>query len=569
VVLDAEGGPLRSELTEVSKAIETLKALGEADPSLYSAEETAATSIITEHDAAQAATDGELRRVLFEAASGLLTSGEWPHQAVCPLCGTECETDLLRRVASQLAQYSSVVETRQALRVQLEAASWYARSRKLAAVAVLRDDEHPLSTEMHIEAARGLVGADACSEAIRAVEAADVRLLELIVAKEKRKLEIEGELPPSLAAVMAQIDQARQFCVAIERLESERTRRDTASESLRRYGSWTDFIGTISKAVGDAEANLARETIEDLDGSYKQLFSAIMSVHDVVPALRRSGGRQDLEVSLEDFHGKDSVSARAVLSESYRNALAISIFLSAAVRHAGGPRFVVLDDITSSFDSGHQLRLMEELRNSLQYPANPCGVQFIMLSHDGLLEKYFDSLDSSNGWNHQRLSGWPPLGEVMASAQDGNRLRTTAEGFLKAGQIRQAQPLIRQYMEFRLQQVITKVRIPVPIDFAIKDSLKMVARSLDAIKKAVDLHVAAETIVLEPAQVSNLKGTLIPSITGNWLSHYATGVTASFTPPMLLSVLDDIDKLADCFKFDDTSGTTTTRRFYKGLDIKP
>ncbi|WP_190241882.1 hypothetical protein [Bradyrhizobium algeriense] len=38
--------------------------------------------------------------------------------------------------------------------------------------------------------------------------------------------------------------------------------------------------------------------------------------------------------------------ARAVLSESYRNVIAGSIFFAAAVKQSGPARFMVLDDIT-------------------------------------------------------------------------------------------------------------------------------------------------------------------------------------------------------------------------------
>src|SRR3546814_16264595 len=84
------------------------------------------------------------------------------------------------------------------------------------------------------------------------------------------------------------------------------------------------------------------------------MFRGIMKVADVVPELQRADGREDLHVQLSDFHGQRRLSARALLSESYRNALAIAVFLAAAAKHSGVPRFVVLDDVPSSFDSGHK-----------------------------------------------------------------------------------------------------------------------------------------------------------------------------------------------------------------------
>jgi ABC-type hemin transport system ATPase subunit len=64
-----------------------------------------------------------------------------------------------------------------------------------------------------------------------------------------------------------------------------------------------------------------------------------------------------VDLKLADFFGLANQSARALLSESYRNAVAASIFMAAVTRHQGVPRFMVLDDVTSSFDAGHQFQL--------------------------------------------------------------------------------------------------------------------------------------------------------------------------------------------------------------------
>ena len=110
-----------------------------------------------------------------------------------------------------------------------------------------------------------------------------------------------------------------------------------------------------------------------------------------------------------------------MLSESYRNAIAISIFLSAALQRKPAARFIVLDDVTSSFDAGHQFALMEVLRTQVGLPLKIDGLQVIVLSHDGLLEKYFDKSGGSIGWRHQHLLGAPPSGSLMVQAGGAER----------------------------------------------------------------------------------------------------------------------------------------------------
>ena len=295
------------------------------------------------------------------------------------------------------------------------------------------------------------------------------------------------------------------------------------------------------------------------------MFKDIMQVGDVVPDLQRADEKQDLHVQLSDFHGQHKLSARALLSESYRNALAISVFLAAAQKHTGVPRFVVLDDVTSSFDAGHQYFLMELIRTKLQYPKNATGLQFIVLSHDGLLEKYFDRLGGTAGWHHNKLQGSPPMGAVLNQTQGADRLKTTIAMLLSAGQVSEAEPLIRQYLEYKLQQIIRRVAIPVPIDFAIKDTNRMVGNCLDAIKEAIDLHDRAGTLVLDAHQKLDHGNVHVPAIVGNWVSHYETGSGSSLSAAVLSGVVTSIDALSECFRYDDNSSGNTVRKWYSSL----
>ena len=110
---------------------------------------------------------------------------------------------------------------------------------------------------------------------------------------------------------------------------------------------------------------------------------------------------------------------------------------------------MVLDDVTSSFDAGHQFALMDALRTLLQYGAAPDGLQFIILSHDTSLEKYFDKLNGTTDWHHQKLQGMPPKGRLMVSAQGADRLKAQAQQHLHAGQVDIGAPFLRQYLPRR------------------------------------------------------------------------------------------------------------------------
>ena len=353
------------------------------------------------------------------------------------------------------------------------------------------------------------------------------------------KTRIEKDLPDSLVTLTEQLEAAKELR---EDIETHRAGEDPAGEraSVTREQMkrrlWATFIEAATVEFANAEAEFSRKQAAGLKNRYQDMYKAICPRAEIVPSLQRSGTER-LDLRLEKFFDLDDLSARPLLSESYRNAFGISVFLSAALEKKSAPRFMVLDDITSSFDAGHQWFLMELLRTEVARPENNDGVQLIVLSHDGLLEKYFDRLSNQKSWHHHRLQGQSPTGTVLSEAQDANRLRADAERFLSVAQMRQAEPLIRQYLEYKLTQVMSKVRIPAPLDFVIRDDRRMVRNCLDCISEAVDLNDRAGGLVLEPDQVNDLKNTHVPSIVGNWVSHYETGAISSLAPSVLVGVL--------------------------------
>jgi hypothetical protein len=376
---------------------------------------------------------------------------------------------------------------------------------------------------------------------------------------------LQDELPPSLVALTSQVEHGEQARLTLTEYWKTTSELSTKRAQQARYARWLTFIDRATTDLCQAEAALSQARLAALGVKYQTLFKNIMVVGDIIPELQRAGGTEQLDVRLQDFHGRTGLSARALLSESYRNALAISVFLSAAGTQDMVPRFVVLDDVTSSFDAGHQWRLMDQIRLHLQYRGTgTAGLQFIMLSHDGLLEKYFDSVSSSSGWHHQKLQGIPSLGNIATLGQSGDRIRRAAEAFLNAGQVSAAEPLIRQYLEFALLRIIQKLNIPVPYDFAIKDQNKMVGNCLAAISQAVKLHSDAGSLILTSQQQADLETRYVPQIIGNYVSHYSTAINAGVSGAVLSGVLQDVESLTECFKREDTTNPPA-RVWYKSL----
>lgn len=562
IVFEAESGELRKDHATLTTTRTTLAArVASQLPADASSE--LERRLRKYRDALSAATEAELQGLLSVASQYLHLHEDGP--SVCPLCERDGADGLTERVDERLSALEELKRREETLRDEVVNGSFIARLSELEEHMVPPLDDAPSVAAVIRASVQAQISLT--DENVVAANSRSTTLENLLRARFKSVKDeldrVESSLPPSLVQLAEQIATAEAARTELNRYLEATAATEEVDGKRNVLSEWKKFIDSAHRTFADAEAEMSQRILGELRSEYQEIFAGVMSVGDIVPNLSRTSGTEQLAVELSNFHGATSVSARAVLSESYRNALAISVFLSAAARRGRAPRFVVLDDVTSSFDAGHQFRLMEQLRTRLQNDGSNDGLQVILLSHDVTLEKYFDRLDDGQNWHHQKLQGWPPVTPVTSHNQNVDRLRTDAERYLRAGQISEGAGLIRQYLEFVLQQVIRRLQIPVPIDLAVNDHAIMVGSCLDAIVDAVKVRDTLGTIVLDAQQVSDLTGRHVPAIIANWVSHYGSAGSAAFSPSSLLGVLTDVDAIRQCFQYDDSG--TGNWRFYKSL----
>ena len=563
----AEGSLDRERLSKVLQDIGKLRSLSQPDEEAD--ELFTLTQTLKQRDAALSETRGTFFHKLYEAVDQLYMTGEWSKHDDCPACESNLDFHLDERIRQKLSQYEAVVAANQNLAQSWTTSNWPKRLKTLEeadtlGIADTKRQYTLLSTQFTTAniSVDHLAAVKAQLEWLDSISSA--RLQEL----EAEKQTLETTLPPSLVALTEQVEHAASLQQAIQEVKSSTAKIAAIQLRLDLHQSWVVFIQDIAKEFARAEVKLSTVQTTNLETEYRAMYEQVTSNPEIVPMLKKADSSEELHLKLAQFYGLQNLSATTLLPESYRNALAICIYLSTALRSTSKARFIILDDVTSSFDAGHQWNLMEVIRTRIAYPENPNGPQLIILSHDGLLEKYFDTMATESRWHHQRLQGMPPKGVVYPHTQDVNRIGQAARTHLSAGQTQVAMPLIRQYLEQKLLQIIRKLEIPVPLDFSIRDDRKMVKNCLDAIGEAISLHQGAGSLILTLQQVNDLTGVYVPSIVGNWVSHYSTSSAASVTPYVLLGVLDAIDKLADCFRYPCACGGGTQQRFYKSLSSK-
>jgi hypothetical protein len=569
-IKSAEKSEDQERLTAAIAEIAALQALA---PSFSEAsEQTDLKSLCKAKQQVLAGTKGASFHELYVAVQQVFDDGSWTQAAVCPACESTPLEPPYTIAERQLKQYQIVDETAAKIINAWSTAAWPVRLQKLEAKLVRPGDA---GTNLHGKL-QGLLTSGQGTELEVDTGIARLQFLELarvtrLSELQAEKATIQGSLPPSLVHLIEQVERAKRIKGALQSVIKLTASIAAADKKLEERKRWKMFIDAACTTFETAEAGLSERLIKAMTTQYKGMYATIAGSVPIIPSLEQKKDSIDLHLKLEKFFTLKNTGATPLLSESYRNAIAISIFLSAALQRKPAARFIILDDVTSSFDAGHQFALMEVLRTQVGLPLNKDGLQVVILSHDGLLEKYFDKYGNSTEWHHQHLQGLPPLGSMMMQASGAERLKASAEAFLNAGQIKQAEPLIRQHLEFRLLQIISKVSIPVSLDFAIKDNMKMVGNALEAIKDGVELYKAAGRLVLDANQQATLGSMIVPGVIANWVSHYETGSGSSLDAYVLLDVLKTCDDFAGSFKYDCSCKQQpgkSIRRYYKTLASK-
>ena len=351
----AEGGKKRRDLEKSIESIAVLEALATHDLAAIAGEQEKISSLIDERDELLTFTRGDLFKRLYESASEVISEGVWTEDEKCPLCESELSSSISGHVNEQLAQYAGAAAKIAEIRDTWQASRWKEclSAHETAAPLAIEAQNRQLSS-LDRKASSGDISKDDLASAVNWTSDLTGKVGGALRVAEDCKEALEKELPPSLVQLTEQVEYGRQFKDALKLYRDNQ--REVAAQQARLdiRERWKLFLSKATSVFADAEAALTKTRIQGIDADYKSMFREIMQVGDVVPDLRRADYREDLHVQLSDFHGQQRLSARALLSESYRNALAISVFLSAALKHSGAPRFVVLDDVTSSFDAGHQ-----------------------------------------------------------------------------------------------------------------------------------------------------------------------------------------------------------------------
>ena len=315
----AEGGEKGRELEKIIQTITALEALAVHDLSAVQAELAQIAKLVEERDKLLVSTRGDLFKRLYDAAGEVLSKGVWTEDQKCPLCESDLSASISGHVSAQLAQYANAAAKIVEIRDAWQASAWKkCLSAHEAAAPLAVEQQHQKLASLDVKFTSGDISKDDLTAATKWTADLTGKIPRVLKAAQDQKAVLEKQLPASLVQLTEQVEYGRQFKDALQLYLNNQKEEATQQARLDIRERWRTFISRATTVFADAEAALSKARIKGIDTEYKSMFREIMQVGDVVPNLQRADDREDLHVQLSDFHGQHRLSARALLSESYR-----------------------------------------------------------------------------------------------------------------------------------------------------------------------------------------------------------------------------------------------------------
>ncbi len=232
------------------------------------------------------------------------------------------------------------------------------------------------------------------------------------------------------------------------------------------------------------------------------------------------------------------------LSESHLNSLGVALFLASVKLFNKESNFFVLDDVVTSFDTGHRLRLLRLLEEEFK------DWQILLLTHERhwfeMIKKELAPLGwilSQVNWDHEngvQLSGVP---------EDLRKLIS-----LKRSQGHDVENDLRTLLEKILQEICFDLQVKTAFCYNDRNEDRMVGELLSELRRTLNekAPVLKDHPIFKQIDTSNLLGTIG--------SHDSPKETSKGDIDV---ALEDIEKLEALFRCEQCKHLVSRQHFIK------
>ncbi|WP_044559552.1 hypothetical protein, partial [Azospirillum sp. B4] len=327
VVEREEGGEARKKLDGLTTAVTSLSTGALVDGDLADLDRL--IGLARTRDEAINRVGAHALHALLKDALAVVGGSDWRDPKRCPICEVQGEEPLKPKLEARIAEYDAAAELGAGLVKEVTTSVGIAKVRQLedtAAMGIGTADR--LHVAFDLAAKKGEVTTADLAKLKARLEELEKLRAETLERVQLEASALQAELPPSLVQVTRTLSLAKQFRDAVVEFEAAAPPLKAKQAKLALLNRWKTFITKAAQTFADAETALANKRIAEIQTTCQNLFGRfVRGGPDVKPTLTRAQNSENVDLKLADFFGLSDLSARALLSESYRNAVAAAIFL--------------------------------------------------------------------------------------------------------------------------------------------------------------------------------------------------------------------------------------------------
>jgi len=490
---------------------------------------------------------------LFLSKGKDILDKDLPDPNKCPFCGSEVDLDHLKEeVSRRITELESV-------RVEFEGTThtknqWIL---KLREVSRLCGELERKCTELGVntDLATDLKSTEATTKAlITSVEESFQHHREIREDPERKEAEektaaslrtcmekIEGEvkaleLTKEEQAIVDRIQALSDLRSAFGEYQRSTKAREAFERQIKTLAKIKDEFITVQNAAFQNALNLMSQ---DISRYYVLLHPPENeNVNDV---RLRIVGEEGVEFEYS-FHGNKTYPPNKYLSETHLNSLGLALFLASVKLFNKQSNFFVLDDVVTSFDSGHRVRLLRLLQDEFK------DWQILLLTHESHWFEIIKTELTSSGWI---------ICQVDWDQNNGVQLRGTPKDLRELIQLKRSQGYdvandVRILLEAVLKEICHSVQVKVAFRYNDTNEQRMTGEMLSELRRTMNEKAPAlkDDPIFKQIETSNLLGTKGSHDSPKEISKGDIDVA-----------LEDIDKLEGLFRCEGCKRLVSRERF--------
>jgi DNA repair exonuclease SbcCD ATPase subunit len=295
--------------------------------------------------------------------------------------------------------------------------------------------------------------------------------------------------------------------------------------------------------VQNAALQSVLDTISEDVGTY---YATLHPKEDVDKVRLSVVGAEGVEFEYQ-FHGRTVYPPAKYLSESHLNSLGICLFLASARLFNSESRFLVLDDIVTSFDLGHRRHLLRLIKDQFS------DWQIILLTHERFWFEMIQKELAQSGWLFREVE-WDADNGIQLSPSAAD-LKALIEEKRKKHDVSND---IRKLLEASLKEICYALEVKVAFRFNEENERRMSGELLSELRATVNRKCPP---LKGHASFANLEGSNLIVTVG---SHDNPAET--ITGGDIDVALGDIGALTDHFTCQDCGRYVEAKQQVHGQD---